>query len=114
MGEITIFDHQHPGNLGRMCGYMPQVTFSTNGALFAFIDTIMRLISQEMALLNVLTIGETFRYFGSIYGMDAHKIQTEIIFLRTVLDLPALDSKICDLRFVYIRIICTLNSRFIH
>ncbi|XP_035704347.1 ABC transporter G family member 23-like isoform X2 [Folsomia candida] len=75
MGEITIFDHQHPGNLGRMCGYMP----------------------QEMALLNVLTIGETFRYFGSIYGMDAHKIQTEIIFLRTVLDLPALDSKICDL-----------------
>ncbi|XP_035707874.1 ABC transporter G family member 23-like [Folsomia candida] len=65
-GSVTVFQKSNPGNLGRLCGYMP----------------------QEFALLDTLTIAETLKYFGMLYTMTSVEIKERIEFLIEFLDLP--------------------------
>jgi len=54
---------------------------------------------QELALYPEFTIRETLEYFGRIYGMKKSKVQQEVQFLLSFLDLPPKDRVIRTLRF---------------
>lgn len=43
---------------------------------------------QEIGLYNLLTIGETLRYFGRIHGMETDYLNRRITFLLNLLSLP--------------------------
>ncbi|XP_035708180.1 linearmycin resistance ATP-binding protein LnrL-like [Folsomia candida] len=75
MGEITIFPRGN--NLAQILGYMP----------------------QETALLNLLTIVESLRYFGIIYGMDESVIKKRVDFLTSFLDLRKTNNLVHTLRW---------------
>ncbi|OXA54537.1 ABC transporter G family member 23 [Folsomia candida] len=74
-GNVTVFQKSNPGNLGRLCGYMP----------------------QEVALLGTLTIAETLKYFGMLYTMSSVEIKERIEFLSKFLDLPKINKLVQEL-----------------
>ena len=50
---------------------------------------------QEIGLYNLLTIGETLRYFGRIHGMETVYLNRRINFLLNLLSLPE-ENRIVD------------------
>ncbi|OXA37599.1 ABC transporter G family member 23 [Folsomia candida] len=66
--NVTNFKNGIPGSL---IGYMP----------------------QEASLTGSLTIMETFTYYGSLNGVPSHEIISKVETLRTIMNLPNLNSR---------------------
>ncbi|XP_035707801.1 ABC transporter G family member 23 [Folsomia candida] len=74
-GQVLVFGQPRPTNLGTLCGYMP----------------------QDTALLEVLNVSETLKYFGLLYGMSEIEIQNRIDFLIKFLEMQKVNRPISEL-----------------
>lgn len=54
-GDVRVFNNDKPGHYNRIIGYMP----------------------QDKALSPELTVGETLKYFSSIYQLPSEQFQKE-------------------------------------
>jgi ABC-type Na+ transport system ATPase subunit NatA len=57
-------------------------------------------IFQDVALYSVLSIRETFQYYGRLYGMTFSEIRRRTTELSKLLDLPSEDTIVDQLRYL--------------